>query len=288
MNGDRDLLLGELAQQLEFLEPESLAACLHAWQRDRTKPLGEMLRDQGRLTVGQLKALELVVEEHLLACQGDPQRSRAAAAASTEAKSSSDLLRETAAEPPGTGMQSTSPVSDPHATTGFAGMSAPGEPARNGRMRYRILRPHAQGGLGEVFVALDEELNREVALKEIQARHADVAPSRQRFVLEAEITGGLEHPGIVPVYGLGAHPDGRPYYAMRFIRGEDLKAAIARFHGGTRGQGDKERGGRFGPLVSSSPYPLVRFRASPVVAPFHRRLQRRGLCPQPRRDSPRP
>src|SRR5437588_10710 len=59
-----------------------------------------------------------------------------------------------------------------------------------------------------------------------------IGPStrRQRFVLEAEITGGLEHPGIVPVYGLGHHEDGRPYYAMRFIRGDSLKAAIEAFH----------------------------------------------------------
>jgi serine/threonine protein kinase len=49
-------------------------------------------------------------------------------------------------------------------------------------------------------------------------------------LLEAEITGGLEHPGIVPVYGLGTYGDGRPYYAMRFIRGDSLKVAIARFH----------------------------------------------------------
>jgi len=46
--------------------------------------------------------------------------------------------------------------------------------------------------------------------------------SRQRFLLEAEITGGLEHPGIVPVYGLGTYADGRPYYAMRFIKGDSL------------------------------------------------------------------
>src|SRR5262249_44852945 len=55
-----------------------------------------------------------------------------------------------------------------------------------------------------------------------------------RFLVEAEITGGLEHPGIVPVYGLGHHPDGRPYYAMRFVRGDSLKDAIERFH---RGEG---------------------------------------------------
>ena len=53
---------------------------------------------------------------------------------------------------------------------------------------------------------------------------------RARFVVEAEITGRLEHPGIVPVYGLGTYDDGRPFYAMRFIRGDNLKAAIEQFH----------------------------------------------------------
>ena len=61
-------------------------------------------------------------------------------------------------------------------------------------------------------------------------QHADDPNSRQRFLLEAEITGGLEHPGIVPVYGLGTYGDGRPYYAMRFIKGDSLKEAIERFH----------------------------------------------------------
>src|SRR5262249_5270843 len=68
--------------------------------------------------------------------------------------------------------------------------------------RFRIVRPHARGGLGAVYVALDTELHREVALKQIIDSHADDPSSRQRFLLEAEVTGGLEHPGIVPVYGL--------------------------------------------------------------------------------------
>src|SRR5205085_5066618 len=90
--------------------------------------------------------------------------------------------------------------------------------------------PHARGGLGEVFVAEDAELGRQVALKEIQRRYADRTEFRHRFVREAEVTGGLEHPGIVPVYGLGAYADGRPYYAMRFIQGDNLRDAIKRFH----------------------------------------------------------
>ncbi len=68
------------------------------------------------------------------------------------------------------------------------------------------------------------------ALKQILDKHADDPTSRARFLLEAEITGGLEHPGIVPVYGLGTYADGRPYYAMRFIRGDSLKEAVDRFH----------------------------------------------------------
>src|SRR5262249_36886534 len=99
-----------------------------------------------------------------------------------------------------------------------------------GSARYRHLRDHATGGLGKVCVALDMELKREVALKEIQERYADRPESRVRFLREAEITGQLEHPGIVPVYGLGVYPDGRPYYAMRFIKGESLLAAIKRYH----------------------------------------------------------
>src|SRR5262249_35457536 len=96
--------------------------------------------------------------------------------------------------------------------------------------RFQILRHHARRGLGEVFVARDAELKREVALKEIQERHADDPAARARFLLEAEVTGGLEHPGIVPVYGLGSYADGRPFYAMRLVRGDSLQDAIARFH----------------------------------------------------------
>jgi tetratricopeptide (TPR) repeat protein/tRNA A-37 threonylcarbamoyl transferase component Bud32 len=93
-----------------------------------------------------------------------------------------------------------------------------------------LLRGHARGGLGEVFVAYDKELHREVALKEIRADRVDDGGSRARFLLEAEITGSLEHPGIVPVYGMGEFGGGRPYYAMRFVQGESLKAALAKFH----------------------------------------------------------
>ena len=110
-----------------------------------------------------------------------------------------------------------------------------GATAPDGGPRFDVVRSHAKGGLGEVFVARDRELNREVALKEIQPRYAHDEGSRTRFFLEAEVTGGLEHPGIVPVYGLGTYEDGRPFYAMRFVRGDTLQKAIESFHAGRSG-----------------------------------------------------
>jgi eukaryotic-like serine/threonine-protein kinase len=110
-------------------------------------------------------------------------------------------------------------------------------------VRYRILRSHARGGLGEVFLALDSELHREVALKQILDDRADDPASRARFLLEAEVTGRLEHPGVVPVYSLGHDDRGRPYYAMRLVRGDSLKEAILAYHRVGRGAAREPGGG---------------------------------------------
>jgi serine/threonine-protein kinase len=96
--------------------------------------------------------------------------------------------------------------------------------------QLRTLRLHSQGGLGLVFRADDQLLSREVAVKFIRPNLAEDAESRERFRLEAEITSRLEHPGIVPVYGLGTAEDDQLFYAMRFIQGETFDEAITRFH----------------------------------------------------------
>jgi tetratricopeptide (TPR) repeat protein/tRNA A-37 threonylcarbamoyl transferase component Bud32 len=106
--------------------------------------------------------------------------------------------------------------------------------------RFHFLRSHAKGGLGQVSVALDDDFKREVALKEIQPRYADDPESKARFLREALLTGRLEHPGIVPVYGLGYDRKGQPFYAMRLIQGETLKAAVEQIHAQDRA--GKERG----------------------------------------------
>ncbi|MCC9658194.1 protein kinase domain-containing protein [Rhodopirellula halodulae] len=92
--------------------------------------------------------------------------------------------------------------------------------------RFEILSRHEEGGLGEVLVAHDRQLDREVAIKQIRPQWNGHEEANARFLREAELTGRLEHPGIVPVYAMGTWKDGRPFYAMRFIEGKTLREVI--------------------------------------------------------------
>ena len=107
--------------------------------------------------------------------------------------------------------------------------------------RYRSLRLHAVGGMGEIYHAVDDELQREVALKKMNDTYAAYLFSRNRFVREAEVTGRLEHPGVIPVYGLGQDAQGRPCYAMRFVEGMTFQKAIDLYHIGYVFQSGKLR-----------------------------------------------
>jgi tetratricopeptide (TPR) repeat protein/tRNA A-37 threonylcarbamoyl transferase component Bud32 len=231
---DRNLLFGILALQMDFIGRDALIAAMNAWVLDKAKPLGTILQAQGALAEDERAALEALVDKHLHKHGGDAERSLAAVDSAGAVGSVCDELRRLAdpdldaslaqigAAPAAGGPDGVAGTTVDHVGEDDAPLCCP--------VRYRVLRPHARGGLGEVFVAEDRELHREVAFKEIQKPYAHDAHSRSRFLLEAEVNGRLEHPGVVPVYGLGSYRDGRPFYAMRFIRGVSLKEAIGHFH----------------------------------------------------------
>jgi WD40 repeat protein/serine/threonine protein kinase len=194
----RDLRLGLRALEGRLIDRDQLVAAVADWASSPGRTLAEILVGRGAVDAPTLARLEGQVAADL--------------------KSSADAE-----------------ANDPDATrtVAFTGSSRrDGEPeeADGAGRRFHVLRPHARGGLGEVFLAFDRELNRTVALKELQPRLAHDPASQARFLLEAEVTGSLEHPGIVPVYSLGKHEDGRPYYAMHLVQGETLRVAIERFH----------------------------------------------------------
>jgi serine/threonine-protein kinase len=222
---DSNLLFGILALQMDFITRDALIAAMHAWVLDKAKPLRQILVELGALQPAKRDLLEPLVAAHLEMHGGDVEKSLAAIPVAPPLR---EQLRSLAGLEVQAALAQLPTPSDQDASLATRATTA--EQPYAGGLRYHVLRPHGKGGLGEVFIAHDQELNRQVALKEIQDRHADDPQSRGRFVREAEITGGLEHPGIVPVYGLGQYADGRPYYAMRLIQGETLKDAIARYH----------------------------------------------------------
>ena len=269
---DRHLLFGLLALQNGLINQGQLVAAFQAWTLEKSKSLADHLEARGDLDADDRAAVEALVARHLKRHGGDAEKSLAAVPAGKSTRESLARIGDPDIEATlGHVASAHAPTRDDDDDPDRTG-SIPSATATSDGQRFRVLRPHARGGLGAVFVALDAELNREVALKQILDHHADDPTSRQRFLLEAEITGGLEHPGIVPVYGLGTYGDGRPYYAMRFIQGDSLKEAIEQFHG------DGCLQERPGPAVA---------RAAQAPAAIHRRLQRDRLRPQPRRPAPR-
>src|SRR5947209_6143919 len=208
-DADRNLLFGILALQMDFITRDALVAGMNAWVLEKHKPLGEILAERGDLSPAHRALLEPLVEAHVRQHGGDPHQSLAVMSSVTP------VLEALAAVDSPEVRASLAALPVDRAAAAGATLTLPPVAGLAGS-RFRVLRTHARGGLGEVFVARDEELGRTVALKEIQDRYADHPESRSRFVLEAQINGGLEHPGVVPVYGLGTYPDGRPYYAMRF------------------------------------------------------------------------
>jgi len=222
--GECNLLFGILALQMDFVTREQLIAATSVWVKDKSRALAAILVEQGSLEPSVLDLLQALVAKHLDQHDNDSQASLAALTPLGSAREELDAVGDDQVS------RTLSMVGAGNRNELDATLPWTAGDATSVGQRFRVLRFHKKGGLGEVFVAYDRELNREVALKEIQRRHADSPDSRARFTLEAEVTGRLEHPGIVPVYGLGHYDDGRPFYAMRFIRGENLNAATANFH----------------------------------------------------------
>jgi serine/threonine protein kinase len=91
---------------------------------------------------------------------------------------------------------------------------------------YQITGKLAEGGMGIVLKARDQRVHRSVAMKVLRTGHEFSADKLMRFVGEAQLTGQLEHPNIVPVYQLGLLGDGQVFYTMKYVRGRTLEDVL--------------------------------------------------------------
>lgn len=249
-DSDRNLIVGLLALQLDFINQDQLVTALLAWNQNKAEPLEAVFLEQKlvdtttaelitslveqRTSLEKELAVSLVGEKELDALNTEIESSKAPELyRSIQTLLSSDGMNAGQSAASGTEDSNTlikSPSAVDPGNSAVETQDGAGIASTFREDIYQVLRLHAQGGLGEVFVAHDRELNRQVALKQIRVANADDLAARNRFLLEAEVTGRLEHPGVVPVYGMGKYPDGRPYYAMRFIRGNSLKDEVKKFH----------------------------------------------------------
>ncbi len=94
-------------------------------------------------------------------------------------------------------------------------------------VRVQLLGEIARGGMGAVLKGRDPDLGRDLAVKVLLEKHEDRPELVRRFVEEAQIGGQLQHPGIVPVYELGAFADRRPYFTMKLVKGRTLATLLA-------------------------------------------------------------
>ena len=141
---------------------------------------------------------------------------------------SENLAPDTPDTPPGsvTVVQQGTP---PLALLGSATDADPVPPRASGTggpERYELLEEIARGGMGVVYLARDRVLDRDVGVKTLLNVPAAESVIAARFREEARITGQLQHPNIPPVHDLGTLPDGRPYLAMKLIKGRTLDAML--------------------------------------------------------------
>jgi len=118
------------------------------------------------------------------------------------------------------------PVAERAAAAGVPGL------ADGKAERYRFHYTLGEGGMGCVFLCTDRDLRRQIALKQMLPGALADPLRRVRFVEEAQVTGQLEHPNIVPVYELGKDSSGNGYYTMEWVRGRSLKRILAAMKAG--------------------------------------------------------
>ena len=145
--------------------------------------------------------------------------------AATRAEGTLARLAETIAGIPQVHLRDMEPFTGPGPVARPSSAEMPDPADRMGRLQ--LLGEVARGGMGAIIKGHDSDLGRDLAIKVLLEQHRENPDLVRRFVEEAQISGQLQHPGVVPVYELGTLVDQRPYFAMKLVKGRTLAALLA-------------------------------------------------------------
>ncbi len=120
-----------------------------------------------------------------------------------------------------------SPIAISGNETSFSDLNSLLDGKRGSLAAFEVERTLAQGGMGAVLVGQDKALQRRIAIKVMKPKIAESKEHRARFLEEAQITGQLEHPNIVPIHDLGKDADGNLYFSMKLVKGQSLGQILA-------------------------------------------------------------
>jgi len=230
MSAERHLLFAVLAFENELIDLVQLTSACRAWATDKSKPLADLLVERGWINAEDRGFLEKQLERKLAKHQNDARVTlnavtRGDVCRAIKQVEDADIQQSLSSWPSGGPVQIE--------TTGETLV----EPEQL-KSRYTWVSEVGKGGLGRVSLARDNDLAREVAIKEVKPGSAS-QDAVQRLIKEAQITGQLQHPNIVPVYELNR--GARPFYTMKLVKGESLSKAIKKHH-------EQVRAGREDPL----------------------------------------
>ncbi len=236
---EKHLLFAVLAFESELIDLSQLTAACRAWAKDKSKPLADLLVQRGWITAADREFVEKQVERKLAKHQHDARVTlnsvvRGDVCDAIKEIEDADIQQSLSSWP------SSGPVLIE--TIGETQLDS-GQP----KSRYTWISEIGKGGLGKVWLARDNDLAREVALKEIRPDKSTASQEAvRRLIKEAQITGQLQHPNIVPVYEVNR--GGRPFYTMKLVKGETLSQAIKKHHEQRRAARSGDRPQRGDPL----------------------------------------
>lgn len=224
---EEDIALAAELMQSGLVSEREIAAAVSDWSLHGSVSLAEHLEKRSLLAGAQMESIRQ------LAAQRVDRARRSAAGGSEMPAGGQSMLLATLERLDGSGRVAK--------LLGVTVAARGGEQdARVTEGRYELIRKLGQGGLGRVWLARDVHLNRYVALKEISHSAGANEQAIERFKHEAEITGRLDHPSIVPIYQLGEDvATKRVFYAMRFLGRATLQDSIIEYHE-RREEGDED------------------------------------------------
>ena len=230
METERHLLFGALCVKFGLISFDQLAANVSAWQigkQGQSLSLAEVIASNGLIRGEQRTRVERAVAERLEEFGGDVRKTLNDVLDEGSLIKLAEIARDDFSQTEETAIEQITPSNSTPSRSNSGTWNVGSTQAH-----FHLNEETGQGGMGQVWLARDVDLNRHVAIKTLKEKFGRNQDAVARLLREAQITGQLEHPNVIRVYELATGSSNqRPYFSMQLVRGKrTLKAVIQEYH----------------------------------------------------------